>query len=472
MKKKLLIYYYVFLFQLLFLQKIVLMSLSITYHRNYFYLIYCKNVDISFAEFKKSYFWQKYKMTDQGKQLNSTFESLDSTFLIFGLTLDDLLEMFSEQALLSIWADNSNTIIDYLYFVKKGSNSKAINSFIERLEFFANANKINLIKNNYSAFQIYNFNNKVFLANSNDKKYVLIANNFDKIQSVIDRINSDQTQSLNKIDFPQIFKNKNLVTYLKLTNSAEEISGQYYYSFRFQDKPEIEGYVKYDNLMITNNNIDLYACKFIPNNIDLLTSVNSIDINKLIYPFLNNINTNLYKFDNNYFDPFFKKIKDYSDLKGICGMKLNNNNIDSVMVLKTNINRNNSMSYYLEKLIDANVIEEYKKIKIYKANEYFLVYHDYLLISNNLNFLKNSFDAYKNNNGFFYSENSKMFIKKNDLDILLWMDLEEYLKNKSLKHGDDKWYYYNAYMKTFKSFEINGQIKNNGIYFDLKILIK
>lgn len=428
--------------------------------RDYSFLIYCHSLGESFKEFKSSYFWSKYKLTQKGKELERTFDSISASTLTIGIILDDLLELFSEQAILSIWLNNKE-IQNYLYLIEKKSNRSKINSLITRLQYFAVANKINITVTTNDTFSVYNFNNKVWLCDG--KGYVLISNSWNKINGSIEKIkNPMENNTLD--DFKTYFKNKNIILYSQQTNVSEK--KEYYYSFRFNNKPQIEGLIKENTTWPSNYSVSSRTYNFLPNSINFLCSINKTDIPQYIYPFFDMVSTNIYQFDQDYFDGYLNRIKSYDNYYGICGIDRNKKNTNIIVIIQSNSQNSIQYNLYKQKSEKLSVYSEINGIKIYFDTSYFLFYKEFILFSNNVSFIKKALESYIKKNGFAFTKEFSTLKGLRARDLFLWMDIQEYLTAKALAYGNDKWSYYNAYRKTFRNIHLYGEKKDEFIYIN------
>jgi len=425
------------------------------------FVLYLNSFDEFFDEYTDSYFWKKFKQTSKGKDLDRTLNSIDASFLIIGLTLNDLLEIFSEQAVLGVWLQNNSLVKDYIYLIEKKKNKKLIKNILERLEYFAIANKIDLKKYDYSSFNIYNFANKVLLAENAD--FVLISNDINVLNKMISRIDNKVIEKHNLGDFRAIFKNQNMVFYVKKTDVSAGNSEELYYSFRFRDKPDLE--------VLYNDKESQYTNKFIfendyfrmmPSSVNYILIGNK-DVRDLIYPFFPLIGTNIYQFDKEYFDAYFSGINFQSDPQSVTAIEMDPKGRKILTITAKPGASTNSIL-----INDRNYNSTYLNVKIYMQNkEYYAFIKDKMLSSEDFDFLKKAVYAYKKNKGFYHTKEFKKISGNKSRNPLLWMSLGKYLSEKSLYHKEEKWLYYNAYIKTFKNFIIYSDVLKNQFYLKL-----
>ncbi|MDD5066151.1 MAG: hypothetical protein PHF84_03810 [bacterium] len=430
----------------------------------YSFLIYGQSLDKAFKEFKDSYFWQKYKLTRNGKELDRNLDSLNASFLVIGLVLDDLLQILSGQAVLAVWLKNSS-VDQYLYLIEKKENKSKLNSLVERLEYFAYANKIDLKKTPLGDYTVYDFNNKVFLADS--ASCLLISSDERKIEQSVKRLENGSRKK-NGLDFNAYFKNRNLITYLKMTNEVKKRNEDHYYSFRFSGKPRVEGLFRSPDSIRSNSGIPAGSFYYLPSVINMACSLQETGIREYMYPFFDTVDTNIFKLDKGYFSAFFDRTREYNNVRGLCGMQLNSKATNFIMIVSTNSQERDFYQSFATRTNEPGINETWNnKVRLYRAGDYFCFQNGYLLISNSLSFLKRGLDACSKRNGFYYTQEFTKIRNMVSRDLFLWMDLKEYVTARALKNGDDKWYYYNAYIKTFGNLYLSGERKEDYFYLNL-----
>lgn len=426
---------------------------------NVSFVLYLNSLDKSFDEYKKSYFWKKYKRTIKGKDLEKTLNSIDASFLVIGLTLNDLLEIFSQQAFLGVWLQNNSLVKDYIYLIEKKDNKKIIKNILERLEYFAVANKIDLKKYEYLSFKVFNFANKVLMASNKD--FLLISNNVVVLNDICRRIAHNIIDQHKLVDFDKYFNNKNMVFYLKKTNILKRKKEEKYYSFRFNRTPELEILYNDDNKQVNDYNFNYDYFKMLPSDVNFILIGNE-DIRQAVYPFFSLIGTNVYNLDKEYFDCYFSSINFNEKKSGVTAIKLSAKNINLLKILKIDTELTNKY------LVNKFYMSSYQKIKIYKkSQEYYAFIKDKVLSSTKLNFLKKAIYAYKKNKSFYYTKAFKKLKANRKRKPLCWMNLRKYLTAKSLKYKKEKWLYYNAYIKTFNQLIVYSDKKDKYLYMKL-----
>ena len=426
------------------------------------FVLYLNSLDKSFKEFKSSSFWKYYKRTKEGKELEKSLNSFDASLQITSfITLDDLLEVFSQQAFIGIWLGNNNIIKNYIYLIEKKKNKNKIKSILERLEYFAVANKINIKKYEQNSFKIINFTNQICLAEN--KEFVLISNNLEVLENICSRINNRIVNKHNLIDFKKYFKNNNLVFYLKTPPGFMSQKGELYYSFRFKGKPELE--ILYKDKKITNTrqfkfNNDYF--KVLPPDINFIQFGNE-NVRDSIYPFFDLIGTNFYKIDKKYFDTYFSE----PDTKGInpqlIAGKLTSKTTNLLRIIDVSLQSN-----YMDKFPDNSPTTTYLNYNIYNNSQvYYAFIKKNLIISRQESFLKKAINTYKKNRGFYFTKDFKKIQAYKNKNTIVWMNLRKYLTDKALKYGKDKWAHYNAYIKTYDKLMIYSGKKIDCIYMKL-----
>jgi len=422
--------------------------------------LYIKSLKKVWNDFRYSYFWKKYKLSTQGKEIQRALDSISAASLIVGLTFDDLLEIFSNNGALALWVNN-NVLVNFMYLIE--TNNK-IKDFLQRLEFYVIAEKKNYNKYNYKNVEIINFDNKVYIAIV--KKLTVITDNKVKIEQTIDNIIKD-TNSIN-FSIPSYFgKNKNIILWNNINKSI-------LYSFEFKRRLVIEALTDIDSF-ITNAKLNLKEIKFIPSNVNFISfSENSDNIKNLYAALFKNIDTNVINIDLNYFENFFKNIEWVpSNTTGCVGINLKSKSTNVICVFSTT--NTTMISNFIKK--STNSISYYRK-KIYclpskELWKYFSIYDDYLLLSNSLKFLKSSIEGYKRRKSFYYtSEMKRIFLysplRRKNINAFVWMNLKRYIISKSFKYPKEKWLLYNAYIKTFARLLIYGYKRDSSFYTILK----
>ena len=425
------------------------------------FILYLNSLDKSFKEFKKSYFWNKYKLTDKGKGLEKTFNSIDASFLILGLTLDDLLQVFSQQAFVGIWLENNTYIKEYIYLIEKKKNKSKISTILDRLKFFAVANKINIKEYKQNTFKIISFTNRIFLAEN--KKFVLISPSHTVLSNICDRIQNNTGDGHNLVDYKKYFQNDNLIFYFNASETGTS-RRELYYSFRFKDKPQLEVLYKNepgppaaDQLKF---NSDYF--KILPPKINFLY-FGKEDIGDSIYPFFFLIGTNYYKLDKEYFDTclseFDSEMKNPQLIAGNFSSKATN----FLTLIDLDLQPGYTANYP-----DDSPESTYLNYKIFKKDEkYYVFIKKILVISGQIKYLKEAISTYKKNRGFYFTGNYKKILGYKNKKTLIWMNLHKYLTDKALKYGKDKWAHYNAYIKTYNNMIIYSDNKNDFTYIKL-----
>ncbi len=430
--------------------------------KNVSFVLYLNSIDKSFDEFKDSYFWKKYKNTDQGKELDKTFNSIDASFFAVGLTLNDLLEIFSKQALLGVWLENNKQVRDYIYIIEKKKNKKLLKNIIERLEYFAVANKIAVSKYKYGTFNIIDFAKQIFI--SNNKEFLLISNNVNTLNDIAKRIDGNIVDSENPGDFKKHFQNRNIVFYIKKTNVYNNTAAnRIFYSFRFKNKPELETLFEDKTKLGTNFfNFENDYFKMMPSDINCIFFGNK-DIRTSLYPFFTLIGTNMYTLDKNYFDMYFNKIDFKSQGNCVTAIKYKAGKMNVLQIKKVDKSKTNHTVFN-----KANYDSTYNKVIIYKyGQKYFALIKNKEISSDDIKFLEKSIYAYKKSKNFYFTKNFKKLKNYRKRNPLLWMNLHTYLTDKSMKFKKGKWSYYNAYIKTFDKLIITS--KNKEKYFYSKL---
>ncbi len=419
-------------------------------------ILYVRNIDKSWKEFKSSYFYKKYKLTKNGKDLQRSIDSLSASFLIIGVTLNDLLEIFSEQGILAIWLNN-NSITNYLYLIKADKNLSKMKSLMERLKYYAIANKINYNDVEYNNAKIRNFNNVVFLAKLDN--YFVIGNNINLIRQTIDNINNFISTSTPNYNTINLFKNKNIIFFF----NKNIIDYSVYYSLRFHKNLTIESITT--NLNITNYKFSKSDLKYIPSDANFISTYNKYnDVKNIFFQILTMSDTNVVAFNKDdyqaYFDRFSMLHNDYINMVSI---KLRSNQTNVLFIMEKNSITNSF----------TRTDERIRKKYIYTDNnQYLAVFKDRILVSNNKTWLKKSIEGYYKKNGFYYSKRKIRKKIPRKINIFLWMDMSKYLTKKALKYKKDKWTLYNAYLKTFRNIMLIGYDKKGYAYFRLNTFSK
>jgi len=358
------------------------------------YSLYIKSLKKVWNDFETSYFWQKYRLTKNGEEIDRTINSISASFFIIGLNFNDLLEIFSGDSSLSLWISN-NYITSYLYLIK---STQTISQFIERLNYYAIANKITYNKYNYNSYEIINFSSKMYIAYS--KEFTLISDDRIKIEKTINNIeNNNNNIPLQYSD--KFSKNKNIILWNNINKSV-------FYSIEFKNYLDIEALSNLDT-SDTNAPFNYKELQFIPPNVNFISfSHNSDKINNLFSPLFTSIDTNLIKIDTEYFETFFNNVSPPGDEVGTFGMKITSKRTNILFVFKPS--NNLVYSNYLK--IGTDKIIYYKK-SIYKLTQnqwkYFSIYNDYILISNSLTFLQSAIENYKKQKSFYYSLKCKKY---------------------------------------------------------------
>jgi len=422
--------------------------------------IYIKSLKKVWRDFENSYFWKKYKLTSQGKQLQKSIDSISASFLIIGLTFNDLLEIFSDNGLLALWINN-NQIINFMYIIN--SNTK-IFDFIERLEYFAIANKINYNKYDYYSSEIMNFENKIFVANT--KKYIVICDDKIKIEKTVYNI----IKETNTTEFPLLDdfeKNKNIILWHNIRKPV-------LYSLKFRNNLIIEALSDIETIS-TNARMNLSAFKFIPAKVNFISfSENCENVKDLFIPLFESMDTNIINIDIKYFNSFLEKVRWFPDgNSGVVGIRLTSKSTNVIFVFKTTnltvwsnfINKSTDSFSFYGKRIYSNPSQ--------KMWKYLSFYGKYILISNNLNFIKTAIKGYKKRKNFYYTKKMKKILfysplRRKIIYSFIWMDLTKYIIIKSFLHPKEKWLLYNAYIKTFARLLIYGYKKNSSYHTILK----
>jgi len=415
------------------------------------FVLYINSLDRSYGEFKRTYFWKKYKLTARGKDLDRMLNSIDASFLVLGLTLDDMLEIFSQQAILGVWLASPNVIQDYLYLIEKKKGRREIDAIVERLEYFAIANKISLQKSQQNNFNIYNFGNKIYLAEN--QEFVLISNSQAILDKIRNRIFNKIIDNHNLMVFDKYFRNKNIVFYLK----------NLYYSFRFKNEPEIEVLYKDSTNIYTNQfQFDNNYFKMLPSDINYVYYA-PWDLRDIIYPFFNLIGTNFYKLDKDYLNGYFSGIDFTINAEQIFAGKIDSKRTNIIRIIRVS-----SLSGVSNLFPSKVSVLTYLKQSIYtNQSQYYTFMNKKVVISDNLSYLKKSIRAYKNRQGFYFARSFKKIQAYQYKNFLVWIDFKKYLTENALKHGNEKWAYYNAYIKTFSHLMIYSDRKENYYYLKL-----
>lgn len=429
---------------------------------HYSFLMYGHALDRSFKEFKDSYFWKKYKQTEKGRDFDKTLDSINGSFLVIGLVLDDLLEILSERALLAVWL-RENAVEDYVYLIEKKQNRSKIDSVVERLEYFAYANKIELSTVLRDGFRVYNFKNKVILADRAD--LLLVSNSAGRITEALQRGKAGNGAE-RTVNFRDYFSNENIVLYLKKTNEKIRTRDEYYYSFRFREKPRLEGLIRSGGVPATNAPVDSAAFRFLPANINALFSLGRGDMREYLDPFFSMVSTNIFQLDRAYFGAYFDPAARYLGAAGLCGIQRTAKNTNMIVVL-TGEEKNRAVTDSFSSLTNASAVREvYGPFVIFKGSPYFVFTGGFLLLSNNLSFLKKGLEGYQKRSGFAWGSAFPPLKNTVAQELFLWLDLKEYVTALALKNGPDKWTYYNAYLKTFSAFTLYGKRKGDYLYLD------
>jgi hypothetical protein len=425
------------------------------------FVLYLNSMDKAFSDFKNTYFWKKYKLTGKGKELERTLNSIDASFLMLGLTLQDLLEVFSQQAILGVWADENNYIKNYVYLIEKKRNKNKIDSIIERFEYFAAANKIGLTKYKYNSFTIMNFTNQIYIANNDS--FTLISDNRLVLNNICNNIKDNKIEEHHLMEFNNHLKNDNIVLY---NNNIKSISGkniEAYYSFEFPNQPEIEVLYKDKNNAYPDKvHYDNEAFKMLPSDINFVY-IGQNDLRELIYPFFKLTGTNFYTLDQKYFDSFFH---DFETEKENVYLTAGHVTLKETNILKifNTANQSNIINVFPEESLHTT----YQKTKIYKKdNGYYTILNRKVLYSKKLDFLKRAVSAYKSKRSFYYTSYFKKIRAYQSKGFILWMNLKKYLTDKALQYGKDRWAHYNAYIKTFEKILIYSNKKDQNYYLKL-----
>jgi len=426
------------------------------------FALYVNKLDRVFSEFKNSYFWKKYKLTWKGKEIDNKLGSINASVFLLGGTFDDLLDIFSQKAVVGVWVNNNRYITNYIYLIEKKKNNKnSINSVIERLEYFAVANKINLTKEKINSFLIYNFAGKLFLGNSD--RYVLISPKFNLIKNIIFNIEQNIINNLNFQRCKECLKNKNVIFYFKQKKGI--FTKEYYYSLRFRRTPELEVLYKDNNDEYKDLvNYDTKVFKFIPRDVNFIYFAKK-DVREIVYPFFDLIGTNYFRLNKSYFNSFFKEFDEKNIsfmfpnfLVGKISSKTNFLNI-------ININAQTNLKLFVE---PTNIKATYLKVPIYFNNDkYFALIGKYLLVSKQQGFLKRAISAYKTRRSFYYTRDYKKISLYRRKNLVLWMNLKKFLTKEALKYKRDKWAYYNAYIRTFSKMILYSSHKDAYLYLKL-----
>ncbi|MBN1898450.1 MAG: hypothetical protein JW827_06705 [Spirochaetes bacterium] len=406
------------------------------------------------SQFKNSNFWKKYKLTQNGKELQQSIDSISASFLIIGLTFDDLLEIFSDDSLLALWVQY-NHLSHFLYLIPSNKN---ILQFIERLEYFSVANKINYSTYTVHGVEVKDFAQKIFIAKVN--QYVLISDNKMNLEgTLLNIVNKSQGTK------PDLFFESQKEDEIIIRNN---ISQSILYRFSFRDRLIFETLSK-DSSSNTNYFDDVSHLKFVPSNVNFISfSENLNNLKNMYYPFFQSLDTNIINLDISYFDAFFQKGVFPPGSSGILGIKLTDTSTNIIMIIPAMgsnfiMGKNEKATYYNIPLYEDTSAGSLK---------YVCLYQDILLLSNNLSYLKQSIHEYKKSKSFYFTKEKNLImsqwkVKKNTASFF-WIDLEKYIISKSFAHKNEKWLFYNAYHRSFARLIHYGFREKDNYYTILK----
>ncbi len=420
--------------------------------------LFVKSLDREWNKFKRSYFYKKYKLTKNGKKLEDNINSISASFLVIGLTFDDLLEIFSEQGLLALWVNN-NSVTNYLYVIKSKKKLKLVKALIERLKIYAIAKKINFQNVKYGDAIVLNFNNIAFIAQL--KNYTFISDSFPLIEKSINKI-SQNIINTNFSDFEAIklLKNKNIVFFF---NNISFPSSPLFYSLTFGNNLEIEAIDK--NINITNSNFSIKDLRYVPSDANFIATGRELNnISQSYLKVLDMSDTNIINIDKSYFSSFFTKVESYNLSSSLIAMKLRKNYTNILFIFKNK----SEISNIIKNSTDMNETYKRKKLLLFNNSLYGIQIKSKFFLSNNKKWLKKCVENYYRGKGFYYSRRKILRKFRKNSDIFIWMDIRKYLTEKALQYKKDKWTLYNAYIKSFSYIYIYGEKKGKYSYFRLK----
>ena len=406
------------------------------------YIFYIESLKDSYKNFENSYFWKKFKLSSQGKKFEESINSISASFFVIGLTFNDLLDIFSGNTILALWISN-NAITDFIYILEF---NEYIKEFLKRIEYFAIANKIDFKKYNYLSSEFLSFEEKVFIAKI--ENYVIIGNNKFKIEKTASNIENNIT-NLN-FKFDKRFKKSDFVFWNNYDLNT-------LFNFKFNNNLKIDAFQSISNF--NTNIISFKQLEFIPSEVDFVAT--SQNLEKCNYTFLKifeSFDTNFINVDVNYFKTFIEKSKSLSFTDFFIGIDFKKSETNIIIVKKEKVtnflNLTNIGNFYNQKIYNFNG----EKLK------YFTFIDDFGLYSNDLTFLKEAIESYKKKKSFYFSpvmQKIKRSIEKKSIISFSFFDLNDYIIKKSFKYPEEKWIYYNAYIKSFKEVLLYTYKDNN-----------
>ncbi len=402
-------------------------------------------------ELKHTYYWKKFQITKEGKEIRNYIDSINATFFFIGLTFDDIIDLISDKSQLCIWT-HGDYIQSFVYIIK--SKKENINQLFKHLKYYAIAHKISVNEEKKSEGTFLNINNKLFMLKSGKK--LLLGNSLNVINNVYEK------KKWFFISLPaeikKKFQNREILINFNYSDGTKK-----WFTFGIKKKGfMIETAVSNTGLLKITNKIKLAQLRYVPVEAAGIATIEKYQcINKTFSELFKQIKTNYFKIPPDIQKEFLTEINKnfYLPDSIVCWKKTN-----YMVILPdkyTNIITGNT-----------NFITYYRH-KIYTSSDglFFTYSTSYLLISNNLYFLKRGIEAYKKRKGFYYTKKAKIIKNRlQKIESFLFIDLKKPLTRIALSRGRDKWTWYNIYMKTMRYLFIWGYPYKN--YYIINFILE